>query len=66
LIAFAQFSVAAAEMALEDAGEIGADPRPIRCGHGNRPSAAFETLQAQTLVYGGKGGPVACRLGLSP
>lgn len=51
---FAQFSVAAAEMALEDAGELGTDPARsgVIMGTG---VGGFETLQAQTLVYGEKG-----------
>lgn len=51
---FAQFSVAAAEMALEDAGELGADPARSGVVMGTGVGG-FETLQAQTLVYGEKG-----------
>ncbi len=51
---FAQFSVAAAEMALEDAGELGADPgrSGVVMGTG---VGGFESLQAQVLVYAEKG-----------
>jgi 3-oxoacyl-[acyl-carrier-protein] synthase II len=51
---FAQFSVAAAEMALDDAGELGADPgrSGVIMGTGG---GGFESLQAQVLVYGEKG-----------
>jgi 3-oxoacyl-[acyl-carrier-protein] synthase II len=51
---FAQFSVAAAEMALEDAGELNADPgrSGVIMGTG---VGGFESLQAQVLVYGEKG-----------
>jgi 3-oxoacyl-[acyl-carrier-protein] synthase II len=51
---FAQFSVAAAQMALDDAGELGADPG--RCGViMGTGVGGFESLQTQVLVYGEKG-----------
>ncbi len=51
---FAQFSVAAAEMALDDAGELGADPG--RCGVVMGTGVGgFESLQNQVLLYGEKG-----------
>jgi 3-oxoacyl-[acyl-carrier-protein] synthase II len=51
---FAQFSVAASEMALEDAGDLGADPdrAGVIMGTG---VGGFESLQNQVLVYGEKG-----------
>jgi 3-oxoacyl-[acyl-carrier-protein] synthase II len=51
---FAQFSVAAAVMALEDAGDLDADPgrSGVIMGTG---VGGFESLQAQVLVYGEKG-----------
>lgn len=51
---FAQFSVAAADMALEDAGELEADPgrSGVVMGTG---VGGFTTLQSQVLVYGDKG-----------
>ena len=51
---FAQFSVAAAEMALDDAGGWGADPG--RCGViMGTGVGGFESLQNQVLLYGEKG-----------
>ena len=52
---FAQFSVAAAEMALHDAGDLGADPgrSGVIMGTG---VGGFETLQSQVLLFGEKGG----------
>jgi 3-oxoacyl-[acyl-carrier-protein] synthase II len=51
---FAQFSVAAAVMALEDAGDLDADPgrSGVIMGTG---VGGFESLQNQVLVYGEKG-----------
>lgn len=51
---FAQFGVAASEMALEDAGELGVDPdrAGVIMGTG---VGGFESLQTQVLVYGEKG-----------
>ncbi len=51
---FAQFAVAASEMALEDAGELGVDPdrAGVIMGTG---VGGFESLQNQVLVYGEKG-----------
>jgi 3-oxoacyl-[acyl-carrier-protein] synthase II len=51
---FAQFAVAASEMALEDAGELGVDPdrAGVIMGTG---VGGFESLQTQVLVYGEKG-----------
>lgn len=51
---FAQFSVAAAQMALDDAGELNADPNRagVMMGTG---VGGFESLQNQVLVYGEKG-----------
>jgi 3-oxoacyl-[acyl-carrier-protein] synthase II len=51
---FAQFSVAAAVMALEDAGDLDADPgrSGVIMGTG---VGGFESLQTQVLVYGEKG-----------
>ena len=62
---FAQFAVAAAEMALDDAGALDADPARsgVIIGTG---VGGFESLQAQVLVYGEKGAraeshPAWCR-----
>ncbi|HWE69622.1 MAG TPA: beta-ketoacyl-ACP synthase II [Acidimicrobiales bacterium] len=51
---FAQFGVAASELALEDAGELGVDPdrAGVIMGTG---VGGFESLQTQVLVYGEKG-----------
>jgi len=51
---FAQFSVAAADMAREDAGELGADPgrSAVIMGTG---VGGLDTLQTQILVLGEKG-----------
>ncbi|MGO9028034.1 MAG: beta-ketoacyl-[acyl-carrier-protein] synthase family protein [Acidimicrobiales bacterium] len=51
---FAQFSVAAAEMALEDAGDLDADPgrSGVIMGTG---VGGFESLQNQVLVFAEKG-----------
>jgi 3-oxoacyl-[acyl-carrier-protein] synthase II len=51
---FAQFSVAAAVMAIEDAGDLDADPgrSGVIMGTG---VGGFESLQGQVLVYGEKG-----------
>ena len=51
---FAQFAVAASEMAREDAGELGVDPdrAGVIMGTG---VGGFESLQTQVLVYGEKG-----------
>jgi 3-oxoacyl-[acyl-carrier-protein] synthase II len=51
---FAQFSVAAADLALEDAGELGADPgrSAVIMGTG---VGGLQTLETQILVFGEKG-----------
>jgi 3-oxoacyl-[acyl-carrier-protein] synthase II len=51
---FAQFGVAASELALEDAGDLGVDPdrAGVIMGTG---VGGFESLQTQVLVYGEKG-----------
>ncbi len=51
---FAQFSVAAAEMALDDAGALEADPARAGVVMGTGVGG-FESLQSQVLVYGEKG-----------
>jgi 3-oxoacyl-[acyl-carrier-protein] synthase II len=51
---FAQFGVAASDLALEDAGDLGVDPdrAGVIMGTG---VGGFESLQTQVLVYGEKG-----------
>jgi len=51
---FAQFAVAVADMALEDAGDLGADPgrSGVVMGTG---VGGLETLETQILVFGAKG-----------
>jgi 3-oxoacyl-[acyl-carrier-protein] synthase II len=51
---FAQFAVAAADMAIEDAGELGADPgrSGVVMGTG---IGGLETLETQILIFGEKG-----------
>ncbi len=51
---FAQFSVAAAEMALDDAGGLGADPDKVGVVFGTGVGG-FETLQEQVTVYNERG-----------
>ena len=52
---FAQFSVAVADMALADAGDLDADPGRSGRDHGHRGRAASQTLETQILVYAEKG-----------
>ncbi|MHB1711978.1 MAG: beta-ketoacyl-[acyl-carrier-protein] synthase family protein [Acidimicrobiales bacterium] len=51
---FTQFAVAASEMALQDAGDLGVDPDRAGVVMGTGVGG-FESLQAQVLLYGEKG-----------